>query len=211
MVLIHLPGGGEHPVTPDPIYDAIPAGTPLIRIYDPDDYGHPVRFKHFGPTARFDHHRHPHAAPDHDPDRGVYYAAFALDVCVTEVFGDTRVVECSNRRVVTVTVGRALRLVDLRGAGAMRVGSVAALCATADRPLSQAWARYLYEHPAIHPATDGLICASAHNGGDAVVLFERAAGSLSHGPGDDERLDHPYFRPDLERIAREHNLIVKYP
>lgn len=180
----------------------------MIRIYDPDDHGHPTEYKRWGPTARFDHHRNNPGNPGHDPDRGVYYAAFDLAVCVTEVFGDRRSITCANKRVVRVRVEHDLQLIDLRGPGAMLVGSVAALSATADRPLSQAWARYLYEHPAIDPPAHGLIYTSAHNGGDALVLFERARPCLTALA--DERLDHPYFRADLENIALEHNIIFDH-
>ena len=132
----------------------------------------------------------------------------AISNCRWAVFGDRRSITCANKRVVRVRVEHDLQLIDLRGPGAMLVGSVAALSATADRPLSQAWARYLYEHPAIDPPAHGLIYTSAHNGGDALVLFERAGPCLTALA--DERLDHPYFRTDLENIALEHNIIFDH-
>jgi hypothetical protein len=206
VVVVHPPGGGPHRVDPSPLYDAIPTGSLLFRIYDPTDHGHPVEFRHWGPTARFDHHIHPYAAPAHDPDHAVYDAAFAFEDCLVEVFGDDRVIDRGERRLAVTYVGRPLRLLDLRGVGAMRVGSVAALTSIVDRSLTQQWARFLYAHPKVLRATDGMIYPNAHNGEDAVVLFERAAGTLTLV--EDHRLDDPRLDDALRHAARTHNLVV---
>jgi hypothetical protein len=93
--------------------------------------------------------------------------------------------------------------------GAMRVGSVAALAKIADRPVSQAWARHLYAHPAIDARVAGFLYRNAHNDEDAVVLFERAEGALGLHPDNPvpvRRLDDALLRPYLRKIARENNL-----
>ncbi len=205
MVVVHPPGGGPHPVDPDPLYDAIPAGSLFFRIYDPTDHGHPVNFKHWGPTGRFDHHIHPYGSPAHDPDHAVYYAAFTFPDCLIEVFGDDHVIDCGERRLAVTRIGRPLRLLDLRGAGAMRVGSVAALTSIADRNLTQQWARFLYRHANVLSSTDGMIYRNAHNGEDVVMLFERASGTLNLA--EDHRLDDPLLEDALRHAARMHNLI----
>jgi hypothetical protein len=50
---------------------------------------------------------------------------------MVEVFGDTGLVETDGVRLALIRTNRALELLDLRGSGAMRAGSVAALAASA--------------------------------------------------------------------------------
>ena len=209
MVVIHRLGEGPNPIPPaSPQFQQVLSGTQLYRIYDPRYQSDPLQFRYWGPTSRFDHHRPEGQGPGPDPDRGVYYAAFNLADCVVEVFGDTRVIECGDRRAVIAIVERQLQLLDLRGSGAMRVGSVAALTKVADRSISQEWARHLYADAQMGPTTDGLLYTNAHNEGHAVVLFERAEGSLSYQHADDIRLDDPRLRATLLDIAKQHNLLL---
>jgi len=103
-----------------------------------------------------------------------------------------------------------LRLLDLRGAGALRAGSVAALTQMPDHRLGQAWSRHFYDDR-VYGLPDGLLYAGAHNGEDAVLLYERAEAALSCAPGDVLRLDAPALRPALLDIALAHNLILALP
>src|SRR5947209_16180635 len=106
----------------------IPAGSRLVRLFDPTDFGATaVAFRFAGPFKRFDHHRRFSRGKPVDPARGIYYAAYDFDGCLVEAFGDTDIVECGERRVARPGVTRDLRLLDLRGDGSWRAGSVAAL------------------------------------------------------------------------------------
>lgn len=130
MVLIALPLP-SHP--PNPIIHELPASSQIIRIFDPTRYQtQALTFRCNGPRARFDHHRAPWRAPQDDPDRGIYYAAFTLSGCLVEWFGDTGVIDIQEQCVALIEVEQSLQLLDLRGSGAMRAGSVAALAKTAD-------------------------------------------------------------------------------
>ena len=209
MVVIHRPGDGPNPIPPEsPLFELVLAGTRLYRIFDPKYQNDPLQFKYWGPTARFDHHRPEGQSLGPDPDRGVYYAAFNLADCVVEVFGDTRLIECGDKRAVIAIVERQLRLLDLRGSGAMRVGSVAALTKVADRSISQEWARHLCADALVGSMTVGLLYTNAHNEGHSFMLFERAEGSLSYEHADDIRLDDPRLRATLLDIAKQHNLLL---
>ena len=135
MVLIATPPPAR---PPSPLFHLLPAGSKIVRIYDPTTHGTTeLTFRFFGPLARFDHHQGPH--PQEDLERGIYYAAPSFSSCLVEVFGDTGVIETANKRVCHPRLNRELRLLDLRGSGAMKTGSVGALAKVADRSLSQAW------------------------------------------------------------------------
>jgi hypothetical protein len=85
--------------------------------------------------------------------RGIHYSAPSLSSCVA--------------------------LFDLRGSGAMRAGSVAALNATADRSLSQQWSRFFYNTAvAEERPIDGLLYSNAHNGEASLALYERAEAAI---------------------------------
>ena len=90
----------------------------------------------------------------------------------------------------------------------MLAGSVAALAKTADRRLSQAWARYFYEHPGIYGPVDGLMYFNAHNDEEALALFERAADTLTCAPDAVARLDAPGLRPLILDLAQHNNLVL---
>ncbi len=57
----------------------------------------------------------------------MYYAALKFSSCLVEVFGDTGVIETGIKRVCRPQLTRALRLLDLRGSGAMNAGISAML------------------------------------------------------------------------------------
>ncbi len=151
------------------------------------------------------------ASPANDPERAVYYAAWsddlseALSSCLVEVFGDTGIVELGDFQVAMPSVVRSLRLLDLRGRGAMRAGTVAAI-AKCDHRQSQPWSRYIYETELAYGVVDGLIYSNAHNDEPAVVLYERARPALVCHDEAIVRLDDPALQPLLDDLMRENQL-----
>lgn len=181
------------------------AGSEMYRIYDPRRHGaDPCTFRYAGPILRFDHHR------VGSRDRGIYYAAPTLDGCVVEVFGDVGTVAFGGRRVANPVVTEELVLLDLRRSGAMRAGTVVGISA-ADHQLSQEWSRYWYEHPGIYGDIHGLVYPNAHNGMDALALYERATDALDCPPTHDWPLDDTPIEIALREIAHRNNLIVDEP
>lgn len=210
MVLISPPPP-QH--LPNPLFFSLPAGDRLIRIFDPSIFhATAVSFRSFGPLGRFDHHRGMEAnnptLPDRDPDRSIYYAALTFSGCLVEVFGDAGVVEISRQKVAAATVTRDLKLLDLRGAGAMRAGSVAALSKVTARSLSQEWSRYFYDREDIYTKIDGLIYFNAHNDEVAIALYERAADALTCPPEQILSLGDEELRTVILHAAIQNHLIV---
>jgi len=206
------------PRPPRPVFTTLPAGARLVRLFDPSRFGAgPLAFRFFGPLLRFDHQRGELAAvagqrrrrlhPTLDAERGIYYAGFTLSCCVVEVFGDTGIVEPGEWRVALVELTRAVRLLDLRGAGAMRAGTNAALAKVPRHRTSQAWSRTFYEEPK-YAGAEGILYRNAHNDEDALALYERAQDALDCPPERVLRLDDPLLRPALLAIAARHNLIA---
>jgi hypothetical protein len=208
MVAINLP---PPPHPPTPLFIHLGQGDTLLRIFDPTRYHtQPLTFRHHGPLHRFDHHRHPFGQAADDPDRGIYYAAFTFSGCIIESkWGDTGVIEIKDEHICEVTLTRGLTLLDLRGTGAMRAGSVAALAKIPDRPLSQAWSRFFYEHPDLYTPIDGICYSNAHNDEGAVALYERAQSALTCSPSQVMRLDDPALRSAIQQIAKDHNMMMK--
>jgi len=185
----------------------IDVGTVLVRVYDPMSKYKPGprTFRRNGPRSRFDHHRGIASAttvtPSDDPERGVYYAAFTLSSAVVEVFGEDRVIERGNFRVVYSTLRANLSLLDLRGDAAIRAGTIHAIGQVEDTAKTQAWSRYIYENTATYGAVDGLIYANAHNGEDAILLYERAQPSIIASSQRVRRLALDSMEVALLRIA----------
>ena len=201
------------PATPPrPLFHIVPAGAYLLRLFNPTRFGvTALTFNHNGPRGRFDHHHPPISASrpnvsyHDDPDRGIYYAGFTLSCCVVEVFGDTRLIDNPALLLARPRVLRPLRLLDLCGKGALRAGSVTALCGTADRSLSQAWSRHFYE-TAAYRNCDGLLYHSAHNNEQAIALYERGADALECPAKQVIALASPRLRPRLLDIAAQHDM-----
>jgi RES domain len=182
-----------------------------VRLYDPTSRCRPGprSFRHNGPRLRFDHHRPaPDGSPTNDPKRSVYYAALTLSCALVEVFGDGGVIERAQWQLALSTLRDPLQLVDLRGAAAMRAGAVAAIGALECRSLTQAWSRYIYDNSAIYGNVHGLIYSGAHNGEDAIVLYERAIPVIRSAGQQVKRLSNPSLEFELLRIAVDHRMIV---
>jgi hypothetical protein len=187
------------------------AGQRIVRLYDPTSRYRPGprTFRHNGPRLRFDHHRpDPDGSPTNDPKRGVYYAALTISCTLVEVFGDGGVIERGQWRLAFSRLRDPLQLVDLRGAAAMRAGAVAAIGALESRSLTQAWSRYIYDNSAIYGDVHGLIYSGAHNGEDAIVLYERAITVIRSAGQQVKRLSNPALEVELLRIAAAHGMIV---
>ncbi len=185
-----------------------------MRVFDPTSYGATaLTFRRFGPLLRFDHQRgagvdaHGLLTPALDPDRGIYYAGATLGCCIVEVFGDQGDIETGQWCVAGPITTRELRLLDLRGSGAMRAGSITALAKVPDHALAQEWSRYFYE-TAIYEEVDGLLYSNAHNDEKSYALYERAGAALHCPPARVVRLDDPALRPKLLSIARKNNLVL---
>jgi hypothetical protein len=205
MVLIAPP---PPKFSPSPSFHVLTAGSQIIRIFNPNKYGtQALTFRSYGPIHRFDHHRG--TKPQSDPQRGIYYAALTLSGCLVEYFGDSGIIEIEEEHVCLVEINRALTLLDLRGAGAMKAGSVAALAKTADRLLSQQWSCYFYEQENLYSKIDGLIYFNAHNDEEAIALYERAREGLACPLTRIIRLDSIHLRPMIQETAIANNLIFK--
>jgi RES domain len=195
--------------SPSPSFFDLNTSIKIIRIFDPTRHKtQALTFRFNGPRHRFDHHRGS-GKPQNDLERGIYYAAFTLSGCLVECFGDTGVIEIDNQCVCLVDITRPLKLLDLRGAGAMKAGSVSALAKIADREISQAWSRYFYENEHIYTKIDGIIYANAHNDEDAIALYERGKDGLACDQAQILRLDSLRLRPAIQEAALQNNLIFK--
>ncbi len=194
--------------SPTPTFHTLVTGSKIIRIFDPTRYQtQALTFRHNGPRHRFDHHRGSITAPQEDSERGIYYAAFTLSGCLVECFGDTGVLEIKDQCICSVDITKSLNLLDLRGSGAMKAGSVSALAKTADRTLSQAWSRYFYEHVNEYSMMDGLIYFNAHNDEEAIAIYERGKSKLACSEAQILQLAHPRLRSAIQQAAIDNNLI----
>lgn len=208
MVDIHPP---PPRVSITPTHFTLLSGQSLIRVFDPSKRNTTaLTFRSFGPLARFDHHRFDllNPKPSEDLERSIYYAGFTLSCCIVEVFGNRRVIEVGDYCVASIQIVRDLKLLDLRGSAAMLNGSVVGLSAIPDRKLTQEWSRYFYEDTAIYSCVDGIIYPNAHNGEEALALYERAKNGLSRSTTDVMPLNHRLLRADIRRIAEKNGLIV---
>jgi hypothetical protein len=107
-----------------------------------------------------------------------FYMQVKLSGCLVEIFGDTKSSSMCKWEIVVFEIERELSLLDLRGDGALRAGSVAALCKDSDHSLSQKWSRYFYQNPFLYSDIDGLIFGNAHNDELALALYELPESSL---------------------------------
>lgn len=186
-----------------PIRVVLPAGTPLVRIYDAHFYRDGASFRHLGPhiRGRWDHHlADPETgAPVPNGDRGVLYATLTLRCAVAEVFGDDRRVSPSaTQRLAVLAVTRRIELVDTCGLAAVPLGVPAGALRARDRGLTQRVARELYEST----DADGLLYEGWQTGEGCVCLWERVEDAVD--VLDDRGLiDDPEVALDLAVIADE--------
>jgi hypothetical protein len=195
--------GPPAPFTPvDARLYRLPSGAALVRIYAPFPYGtRPTTFRDVGPLNRFDHHR-----PDHldsrgrDRGRGILYAAATMTCCAGEYFGDGAAITRHGNRVARIDVTSHLELIDLRGPAATGVGTAPAISGVTQRATTQAWARWLYDHPDLRQA-DGIIYSAFHSSLDAVALWERARRKVVCPRGKSWALEAAAVEPDLAIAA----------
>jgi hypothetical protein len=207
MVAIDLPPPDSQ-LKISPIFITLATGTNIRRIYNPTKYNtQPTSFRYYGPLGRFDHHRYSLDNPSVDSSRGINYWGFSLSCCFVEVFGDIRIIDTADLAIAMLELSQPIELLDLRGAAAMKIGTVSAIAKIADRNLSQAWSRYFYDNPQIFGEIDGLIFSNAHNDEDAIALYERAKSQLDNSSIKTLPLNSPALKTAIEDIAVNNGLI----
>ena len=205
MVVVRMPPpiGGISPT-----HVTLKRGEVLIRIFDPTRYGATATsFRSYGPISRFDHHGS--YKNKIDPNRSVIYTGRTLSCCLVEIFGDGGVIAIEQQQVAFLTLTQDIKLLDIRGSGAMGAGTVAAISSITQRDISQAWGKYFYEHPELYDEIEGLIFSGAHNGEDAIMLYERAKVKIESARVEILNLNHPDLVAPILEIAEVHGLLVK--
>lgn len=151
------------------------AGTRLARIYSAAG-AHPVawnEFRRFGPLdARWDHHLPGRDGLPRLQARSILYAALDGETCVAEAFQLDRTIDrvATSPWLVVFALARPVRLLDLSGPFATRIGASTAIH-SGPRSRAREWARDLYD---AYPKLHGIQYASSMNGGKpAVALNER--------------------------------------
>lgn len=159
--------------------ETIPRGRTFGRIYwgtypDPLGYGKS--------PSRFSDPRHRVAANRF----GVLYLGESLKVCFLEaVLRDRREgliddlpideVELTRRRYAEIKTVMELRLVDLRGDNAVRMGVPTDVVRAQRQNLARRWSVAFHEHPS---RPDGIIYPSRLNGATNLAVYDRAIGKL---------------------------------
>lgn len=205
MVLVRMPPpiGGISPT-----HVTLKSGEVLIRIFDPTRYGtSAISFRNYGPISRFDHHRK--YSNKIDLDRSVIYAGLTLSCCLVEVFGDGGVIAIEQQQVAFLILTHDIKLLDIKGSGAMGAGTVAAISSITQRDISQAWGKYFYEHPELYDEIEGLIFSGAHNGEDAIMLYERVKPKIESSRVEVLNLNHPDLVAPILEIAEVHGLLIR--
>lgn len=159
--------------------ETMPPGRVFGRIYrdaypDPLGYGKsPSRFS--DPRRRVDANRF-----------GVLYLGDSLKVCFLEaVLRDRREglvhdlpideVELTRRRYAEIAITTDLRLVDLRGDNAVRMGVPTDVVRAQRQNLARRWSLALHQHPS---EPDGIIYPSRLNGATNLAIYDRSIGKL---------------------------------
>jgi RES domain len=193
----------------DPTFDRIAPGSVIYRLYSPEPYKtRPATFRRYGPIARFDHHRAgAGGARRRDRNRGIVYASRHFVCSMGEKFGDPGEVKLAGNRVARLAVDEELCLVDLCETAATGVGTTQAIGADGRRKVTQAWGRWLYDHPQLADA-DGLRYTSFHTGLPAIALWERARGKVRCPRGNSWDLASSVLRTDVQVAAFELHLPI---
>lgn len=124
---------------------------------------------------------------------GLIYLGTTLKVCFVEaILRDQRngaiedfpieESELGAWRFAQIEVGEALKLVDLREDGAIRLGVPSDVAGAASQALSRAWSLAFYEHP---DQPDGVIYPSRLNEETNLAIYDRAISKLSVAKVDD--------------------------
>jgi hypothetical protein len=191
-----------------PQFEVLKVGRVIKRIFDPTRHdATATKFRYYGPLSRFDHHRG--NKPETDPDRGIIYAGFSLSCCLIEVFGDDGTIETKHWQIANITLTQSLKLLDLRGKAAWDAGSVTSMTNNGTRKLTQAWGRYFYENSQLYGLIDGLIFNNAHNGENAITLYERAKTQIASAKIKVANLNDPALTESILEIANRLNLLVE--
>ena len=205
MVKVKLPPPQRN-VNPQ-IY-ILPSNTKLRRIFDPTRFNATATgFRSYGPVSRFDHHSS--NEPTEDPERRIIYAGFSLSGCIAEYFGDGEIINVENIKLAIIYLNQEIKLLDLRGKAAMSAGTVTAISAITQREITQAWGRYFYEHIELYDRVDGLIFSGAHNGEDAIALYERVESTITYSKVKVIDLGSETLKSTILRIADEHGFDVE--
>jgi RES domain-containing protein len=117
---------------------------------------------------------------------GVLYLGSSLKVCFLEallrderdgVIGDYLMAETEldARRYAEVEVREALKLIDLRGDGPVRMGIPSNVTRGSKQALARKWSVAFHDHP---EQVDGIIYASRLNGETNLAVYGRAVGKL---------------------------------
>ena len=216
MVLISPPPPLIRPTNPQ--YISLNPGDKIMRIYNPERHNtKEYTFRDFGPLFRFDHHR-PLAVKELEKEKGAIdkerrssYWGFTLSCCLVEKFGDTKIIEFKSYKLAILILTESLELLDLRNSGAMAAGSVYALSSETDRKLSQAWSNYIYEQTNIYGEVDGLMYHNAHNGENAIVLYERCEAKIKSSKIKSKYLKNRSLRHLIDQCATNHSMACFEP
>ncbi len=224
MVKILLPP----PRFTEPQFYVLDKKTKLFRIFRPEYNPTALTFRSWGPLFRFDHHRGNPPTPNYDihkcepcddTERRICYVALSLSSCLVEVFGDecfgdkhNDYAQVTDHNLAILTLKSNLKLLDVRGSGAMQAGANdATLAKTEQRGISQAWSRYFYEQQAIYPEIQGIIYGNAHNNEDAIAFYERAKNFLTCQIEDVWMLSDPKLRRYILQATKNNNLRLAFP
>lgn len=134
---------------------------------------------------------------------GVLYLGDSLKVCFIEaVLRDRREgavddlpideAELTQRRYAEISTVEDLRLVDLRGDNAVRMGVPSDVVRAQNHNLARQWSVAFYEHPS---RLDGIVYPSRLNGGTNLAIYDRAVGKLQP-----ERIMTLLGAPGLARV-----------
>jgi RES domain len=132
-------------------------------------------FRRYGPLARLDHHS-PADPPQVDASgRRILYVGDDLATSACEVFGESGEARiCPRYRVSILAPTRRLAMFDLtRKGSALAIGALPSLANGSEaRPLTQEWARAIYEDQPAGAEATGVRYRSAYNFGFALALWD---------------------------------------
>jgi hypothetical protein len=132
-------------------------------------------FRGYGPRARLDHH-HPADPPVVDASgRRILYVGEDLATSASEVFGESGEARlCPRYRVSILAPTRRLATFDLaRKGSALSIGALPSLADGSEpRPLTQEWARSIYEDQPAGPDATGIRYRTGYNFGFSLALWD---------------------------------------